>query len=189
MAAKIEEHQSTLEKDFHAKADHWSSCQSKWQHADDNLKRMDARADKRRRQQGQSCFNDDGTLAFLGGYPGESHLRQAVEIIRDLQRYCLQEMLKLRQQRVETLLHELIESLNHDVLIGKFEEKTRENQHLRQNLWASQNVLSQIQRRMGVAHSKADIIRKIVSSNPKLFLFDLPFRPICLSLSIRNNKC
>ena len=163
MAAKIEEHQSALEKEFHAKADHWSSCQSKWQHADDNLKRMESRADKRRRQQGQSCFNDDGTLAFLGGYSGESHLRQPVEIIRDLQRYCLQEMLKLRQQRVENLLHELIESLNHDVLIGKFEEKTRESQHLRQNLWASQNVLSQIQRRIGIAHSKADIIRKIVS--------------------------
>lgn len=164
MAAKIEEHQSVLEKEFHSKADHWSSCQSKWQHADDNLKRYQSRVDKQRRQQGQSCFNADGTLAFLGGYSGESHLRQSVEIIRDLQRYCLQEMLKLRQSRVESLLHELIESLNHDVLVGKFEEKTREHQHLRQNLWASQNVLSQIQRRIGVAHSKADIIRKVVST-------------------------
>ena len=162
MAAKSEEHQSALEKDFHAKADHWSACQSKWQHADDNLKRYESKVDKQRRQQGQSCFNADGSLAFLGGFAGESHLRQPLEVIRDLQRYCLQDMLKLRQHRVESLLHELIESMNHDVLIGKFPEKTTEHQHLRQNLWAAQNVLSAIQRRIGAAHSKADIIRKVV---------------------------
>ena len=163
MGAKIVEHQNALEKEFYAKADHWSACQSKWQTADDNLRRYDARVDKQRRQQGESCLNADGSLSFLGGFSGESHLRQPVEIVRDLQRYCLQEMLKLRQQRVEGLLHELIESMNHDVLVGKFEEKTKEHQHLRQNLWASQNVLASLQKRLGVAHSKADIIRKVVS--------------------------
>ena len=162
-AAKIEEHQSQLEKTFYSKADHWSSCQSKWQSADDNLKRLNARVDKQRRQQGQSCFNADGSLAFLGGFTGESHLRQPVEIVRDLQRYALQEMLKLRQSRVETLLHELIESMNHDVLTGKYDEKTKEGQHLRQNLWAAQNVLSTLQRRIGAPSSKADIIRRLVS--------------------------
>ena len=162
MAARIEEHQSALEKEFYAKADHQSSCQSKWQHADDNVKRYESKVDKQRRQQGQSCFNADGSLAFLGGFSGESHLRQPLEIIRDLQRYCLQEMLKLRQGRVEGYLHELIESMNHDILTGKFEDKTKEHQHLRQNLWATQNVLSSIQRRIGAAHSKADIIRKVV---------------------------
>ena len=162
MAAKIEEHQNALEKAFHAKADHWSSCQSKWQTADDSLKRYESRVDKQRRQQGQSCYNADGSLAFLGGFQGESHLRQPVEIVRDLQRYCLQEMLKLRQQRVETLLHELVESMNHDVLVGKFEEKSQEHQHLRSNLWATQNVLASLQRRIGVAQSKADIVRRVV---------------------------
>ena len=80
-----------------------------------------------------------------------------------MQRYCLQDMLKLRQQKVEHLLHELVESLNHDVLTGRYAETSRENQHLRQNLWASQNVLSSLQRRIGAAMSKADIIRKVVS--------------------------
>ena len=164
IAAKIEEHQSALEKDFHSKADHWSACRTKWQHADDELKRYESRVDKQRRLQGQSCFNADGSLSFLGGFQGESHLRQPAEIIRDLQRYCLREMLKLRQHRIEALLHELIESLNHDVLVGRWEEKTKEHQHLRQNLWASQNVLSSIQRTIGVAQSKADIIRKVVST-------------------------
>ena len=190
MAAKIEEHQNALEKEFHTKADHWSSCQSKWQHADDNLKRYESRVDKQRRQQGQSCFNADGSLAFLGGFQGESHLQQPVEIVRDLQRYCLQDMLKLRQQRVEGLLHELIESMNHDVLTGRYEEKTKEHQHLRQNLWATQNVLAALQRRIGVPLSKADIIRKVVSR--KITFFNIISNFLRLTYhcpNIKNNRC
>ena len=129
------------------------------------MKKREAQTAKQQRQQGQSCFNEDGSLAFLGGYQGESHLRQSAEILRDLQRYCLQEMLKLRQHRIESLLHELVETMNNDLLIGRYEEKSAEQGHLKRNLWAAQNVLASFNRRLGVSLSKADIVRKVVSWN------------------------
>ena len=162
-SAKIEAHSESLEKTFQAKSDVWTGLQTKFQHASDALQKYEKRADQQRRQQGQTPYNADGTMAFLGGFAQESHLRQPVEILRDLQRYALNDMLKLRQVRVETYLLELVEALNYDLLIGRFAEGSQELVHLRQNLWAAQSCLSSLNNRIGVPITKADIIRKLVS--------------------------
>ena len=166
LAAKIEAYKEQLEKDFLAKSETWSAAHNKWQSHEDSVRKRDQQAAKQLRQQGQTCFNEDGSLSFLGGFQGESHLRQPLEVIRDLQRYCLQNMLKLRQHQIETLLSEFIDSMNHDLLIGRYDEKSKEQCHLRRNLWAAQTVQGSLNRRQGVSLSKADIIRKIVSSLP-----------------------
>ena len=165
-SAKIEAHSEALEKAFQAKSDIWTGLQSKFQQASDALSKYEKRADQQRRQQGQTPYNADGTMSFLGGFGQESHLRQPLEILRDLQRYALNDMLKLRQVRVETYLLELVEALNYDLLIGRFKEGSKELVHLRQNVWAAQSCLSSLNNRIGIPISKADIIRKLVSSSP-----------------------
>ena len=136
---------------------------SKHQQAADNLSKIERKADQQRRQQGHTPYNADGSMSFLGGFNQESHLRQPLEIIRDLQRYALNDMLKLRQNRVEAYLLELVEALNFDLLIGRHPEGSQEHFHLRQNVWATQNVLSALNNRLGVPITKGDIIRRLVS--------------------------
>lgn len=149
---------------------------SKHQASSDQLAKMESKADKQRRAQGQTCYNQDGSLSFLTGYGNESHLRQPLEIIKELQRYIETDMLRLRQNKVETLLVEFIGSLNHDMLVGKYAAGTREFFQLKQNLWAAQNAHLQLTRRQsGLYHSKADVVRKMVSLKPKNFESNLPF--------------
>ena len=169
---QIQIHCEKLEKAYQSKSDAWSSLQTKFQQASDTLNKYEKRVDQQRRQQGHSPYNADGTMAFLGGFQQESHLRQPVEILRELQRYALNEMLKLRQNRVEALLLELVEALNFDLLIGRHPEGSKENFHLRQNVWAAQNALSSLNSRIGIPITKGDIIRKLVSLLPIImFLF------------------
>ena len=59
--------------------------------------------------------------------------------------------------------------MNHDLLIGRYDEKSKEQNHLRRNLWAAQTVQGSLNRRQGVSLSKADIIRKVVSHFLYLF--------------------
>ena len=160
---KIEIHSEKLEKAFQGKSDVWSSLQSKHQQAAENLSKYERRSDQLRRQQGQSPYNADGSMSFLGGFTQESHLRQPLEIIRDLQRYALNDMLKLRQGRVEAYLLELVEALNFDLLVGRHPEGSKEHFHLRQNVWATQSVLSALNNRLGIPITKADVIRRLVS--------------------------
>ena len=160
---KIEIYSEKLEKAYQGKSDIWSSQMSKHQQAAENLNKFERRADQQRRQQGQTPYNADGSMSFLGGFTQESHLRQPLEIIRDLQRYALNDMLKLRQGRVEAYLLELVEALNFDLLIGRHPEGSKEHFHLRQNVWATQNVLSALNNRIGIPITKADVVRKLVS--------------------------
>ena len=161
---KIEIYCEKLEKAYQSKSDIWSGHRSKHQQAAEDLNKIERRADQQKRQQGHSPYNADGSMSFLGGFTQESHLRQPVEIIRDLQRYALNEMLKLRQNRVEAYLSELVEALNFDLLIGRYPEGSTEHFHLRQNAWATQNVLSSLSHnKFGVPITKADIIRRLVS--------------------------
>ena len=72
-------------------------------------------------------------------------------------------MLRLRQNRVEALLSEFIDSMQNDILVGRFAENSKEGFQLRQNLWAAQNINGQLNRRHGIILTKADIVRKMVS--------------------------
>ena len=67
------------------------------QSASESLRKYEQRSNEHKRKIGQSCYNQDGSLAFLGGFSGESHLRTQPEILRELSRYCNNEMLRLRQ--------------------------------------------------------------------------------------------
>ena len=164
-SAKIEAHSEKLEKAYQSKSDAWLSINSKYQQSADNLSKYERKCDQSRRQQGHTPYNADGSMSFLGGFGQESHLRQPADIIRDLQRYALNEMLKLRQSRVESLLVELAEALNYDLLIGRYAEGSREQFYLRQNVWAVQSCLTSLSNRVGVPITKADVIRKLVSSS------------------------
>ena len=64
---------------------------------------------------------------------------------------------------------ELVEALNYDLLVGRHAEGSREHFHLRQNIWAAQNCLSQLNNRVGIPITKADVIRKLVSLLPYFF--------------------
>ena len=163
LTAQVEAHRVHLEKEYQAKSDLWQSALSRHQSAQDQTTKYEQKVDKQQRAQGQNCFNSDGTLNFLSGYAGESHLRQPLEIIKELLRYIEQEMLRLRQNRVEALLSEFIDSMQNDILVGRFSENSKEGFQLRQNLWAAQNINGHLNRRHGILLSKADIVRKMVS--------------------------
>ena len=167
---KIESYRAKLEAAYQSKSDAWSSAHSKFQTASDQLARYEKKADQQRRQQGHSPYNADGSMSFLGGFERESHLRQPIEIVRDLGKYILSEMLKMRQSRVEALLLELTEALNYDLLTGRYPEGSKELCHLRRNAWAAQNALSSLNNRIGVPLSKADIVRKLVSFKYELIV-------------------
>ena len=164
LAAKVNSYREHLEKIYLAKSDLWQTASEKCQAAQDKLTKYENKIEKQRRAQGLTCFNSDGTLSFLSGYANESHLREPLEIIKELLRYAENEMLRLRQTRVESLLVEFITSLNHDLLIGRFPDGSREYFQLKQNLWAGQNVQLSLNQRHGLNLSKADIIRKLVSN-------------------------
>ena len=162
MAVKVDTHRKALEKEYLGKSDLWTSAYTKSQSAQDQKTRYETKVDKQKRALGQTCFNQDGTLSFLSGFGNQSHLRQPLEIIRELLRYVETEMLKLRQNRVESLLIEFVESLNHDLLVGRHTVGSREYFELRQNLWAAQSVQASLTRRQGLVLSKADLTRKMV---------------------------
>ena len=167
VAAKINAYRDHLEKTAKAKSKLWQTAMSEHQSASDQMAKNESKADKQKRAQGQTCFNSDGTLSFLSGYGNESHLREPLEVVKELQRYIETDMLKLRQNKVEALLVEFIGSMNHDMLTGKFPDGTRELFQLRQNLWAAQNAHLALTRRLnGITLSKAEIVRKMVSSYP-----------------------
>ena len=141
----------------------WNSAMAEHQSASDSLRKYEQRSSEHKRKTGQTCYNPDGSLAFLGGFSGESHLRTQPEILRELFRYCNNDMLRLRQDKIEGLLHEVIETAENELLVGKYELETPEYNHLRQNIWSLRNALNQICRRMGVPPSKAFMIRCAVS--------------------------
>ena len=163
LVAKVNSYREHLEKDYLAKSDLWQAAMAKCQTAQEQLSKYESKVEKQRRAQGQTCFNSDGTLSFLSGYSNESHLREGLEIIKELLRYVEQEMLRLRQNKIETLLVEFITSLNHDILIGKHGDGTPESFQLKQNLWASQNVQLSLNQRHGLSLTKAELVRRLVS--------------------------
>ena len=162
----MDAHRAHLEKDYHTKSDTWQSALARHQSAQDQTTKYEQKVDKQQRAQGQNCFNTDGSLSFLSGYSGESHLRAPLEIIKELLRYVEHDMLRLRQNRIENLLAEFIQSLNNDILVGRFTENSKEGVQARQNLWAAQSINLFLNRRHGVVLSKADIVRKMVSLLP-----------------------
>lgn len=163
-AAKINAYRDHLDKTAKAKSKLWQSAMAEHQSSSDQLAKQESKADKQKRAQGQTCFNSDGTLSFLSGYGSESHLRDPLEVIKELQRYIETDMLRLRQNKVEALLTEFISSMNHDMLVGKYADGTRELFQLRQNLWAAQNAHLALTKRLnGIILSKADVVRKMVS--------------------------
>ena len=164
VAAQIDQHRQSLEKDYQQKSDLWNAAMTKHQTAADSLRKAEQRSNDHKRKTGQTCYNPDGSLAFLGGFSGESHLRTQPEILRELSRYCLNDMLRLRQNKIESLLHEVIETAENELLVGRYELNSPEYQHLRQNVWSIRTALGQISRRNGVPPSKAFIVRTIVST-------------------------
>ena len=165
IAAKVDAYRDHLEKSMKTLSDKWQNSMSKHQTASDQLLKFETKTDQQRRAQGQTCFNRDGTLSFLSGYGNESHLREPLEVIKELQRYIETDMLRLRQNRVETLLTEFIGSMNHEVLVGKHAANSREAFQLKQNLWAAQNAhLALTKRHTGIILSKAEVVKKMVSN-------------------------
>ena len=134
LSAKVEAHRAYLEKEYQTKSDLWQGALARHQSAQDQTNKYEQKVDKQQRAQGQNCFNSDGSLNFLSGYSGESHLRSPLEIIKELLRYIESDMLRLRQGRVETLLFEFIDSMNNDVLCGRYPENSKESFQLKQNL-------------------------------------------------------
>ena len=133
------------------------------QTAADNLTKYEQKTESHRRKTGQNCYNQDGSLAFLAGFDGESHLRSQPEILRELSRYCLNDMLRLRQSRVENLLREVLDTANNEILTGRYTANSSEDTQLRQNTWSIQTALNNITRRMGISPTKAHIVRCVVS--------------------------
>ena len=162
VANQIESHQAHLEKDYLAKSESWSAALTKFQAAEESLKRYEQKADAHKRLIGQSNYNPDGSMAFLSGFQGESHLRPQCDVIRDLQRYCLMDMLKLRQFRIESLLQEFCDGCNHELLTGVPGDDPQRTDNLRRNLWSIQNILGQLRRNAAAPLSKSDVIRKVV---------------------------
>ena len=175
LSAQVEAHRSELEKTYLAKSDTWQGAHSKLQAAQDQQNKYDQRVNNQKRAQGINSFNSDGSMSFLSGFSSESHLRQPIEVIRELLRYIESDMLKLRQSRIEGLLTEFIESMNHDILIGKYIEGSSEIFQLRQNLWAAQSVSVSLNRRHGLLNNKAELVRKMVSWTYSLALIKLHF--------------
>ena len=148
-----------------AKSESWSSALAKYQAAEAELKKYEQKVDATKRLTGQSNYNPDGSMAFLSGFQGESHLRQQSDIIRELQRYVLSEMLKLRQNKIESLLQEIVDVCNHELLVGVHRDEPQKNDNMRRNLWSIQSILGQLRRHAGACLSKSDVVRKIVSFN------------------------
>ena len=163
MAAKVDAHRKHLEATFNSKSDTFQSAHARFQSAQDQTQKYEQKVDKQKRAQGENPFNPDGSLSFLTGYSNESHLREPLEIVKELMRYVENDMLRLRQNRIETLLTEFITSMNHDILVGKYPEGSREIFQLRQNVWAAQNINLALNRRNGIVYTKADLVRKMVS--------------------------
>ena len=138
---------------------------TKFQVAEESLRKYEQKADAHKRLTGQSNYNPDGSMSFLSGFQGESHLRPQSEIIRELQRHCLIDMLKLRQFRIESLLQEFCDTCNHELLTGVTGDDPQKADNLRRNLWSIQSIISQLRRNAAAPLSKSDVIRKVVSSN------------------------
>ena len=153
-----------MEKDYQTKSDSWSSALTKFQAAEEGLKKYELKADAHKRLTGQSNYNPDGSMAFLSGFVGESHLRPQSDIIRELQRYCLMDMLKLRQFRIENLLQEFCDTCNHELLTGVHQDDPVKSDNLRRNLWSIQNIIGHLRRNTAAPLSKTDVIRKVVSN-------------------------
>ena len=181
-AAQIEAHKKHLDSEYQRLSKIWNSSTTEHRTASDALDKYEQAANVHRRKTGQTCYNGDGSLAFLAGFAGESHLRSIPEILRELGRYCQNDMLRLRQSRVENLLHEVLDTANNEILIGKFEINSPEYTQLRQNTWCIQNAITQITRRNGIPPSKAHMVRCLVRTILTLkpftfeFGFNIPFR-------------
>ena len=159
ISAQIDAHRAALEKDFSTKSDAFSSAQSKYQSAADQVRKYQDRLDSASRKLGGSSFNADGSLNFFVGYSDVSHHRTPLEITRDLHRYLASDMLRLKQGRLELLLQELNDAFDHEAATRK--DATNDSA-LRTNMSASRNVLNLLRRVGGPSLTKAEIIRKAV---------------------------
>ena len=159
-----------MEKTFSTKSDAFSSAQTKYQSASDQVRKYQDRLENASRKLGGSSFNADGSLNYFVGYNDVSHLRSPLEIVRDLHKYLSTDMLRLRQGRIEYLLQELNDAFDYEVASGN----DIDNPALRTNMSASRSVLNLLRRVGGVQLTKSEIIRKAVSPF-SLFLLFLPF--------------
>ena len=159
-----------MEKTFSTKSDAFSSAQTKYQSASDQVRKYQDRLENASRKLGGSSFNADGSLNYFVGYNDVSHLRSPLEIVRDLHKYLSTDMLRLRQGRIEYLLQELNDAFDYEVASGN----DIDNPALRTNMSASRSVLNLLRRVGGVQLTKSEIIRKAVSPFFPSLLF-LPF--------------
>ena len=158
ISAQIDAHRAALEKDFATKSDAFSSAQSKYQSAADQVRKYQDRLDSASRKLGGSSFNADGSLNYFVGYSDVSHLRSPLEITRDLHRYLCSDMLRLKQGRLELLLQELNDAFDHEVDT----RRDANDSALRTNMSASRSVLNLLRRVGGPNLTKNEIVRKAV---------------------------
>ena len=160
LSAQVEAHKNFLESEFQVRTKVWTSAENDYQAVNDQVRKTQNKLDTANRKMGGSSFNTDGTLGFLCGYENQSHLRPAADIIRELHRMLVSDMMQLRQNRVELLLQELNDTYDYDML----SQPATSNSHLVTNISASRAALRLLTRRGGIPLSKGDIIRQVVSS-------------------------
>ena len=158
-SAKIEAHRAALDKDYNTKNTAWNTALSSYQSSSEQVSKVQARIDNASRKMGGSSYNADGSLSYFVGYESESHHRSPRDICRDLHRYICTDMLKLRQNRVETILQELSDSFDFEVASGRGQQEPG----LVTNMSATKSVLNLLVRRGGLTLTKGEIIRQLVS--------------------------
>ena len=163
-----------MEKDFSVKSDAFSTAQSKYQSAADQVRKYQDRLDAASRKLGGNSFNADGSLNFFVGYSNVSHLRSPLEITRDLHKYLSSDMLRLKQGRLELLLQELNDAFDHEANSTTATSDTA----LRTNMSASRSVLNLLRRVGGPNLTKSEIVRKAVCDSPGLTHFNY-FSGLC----------
>ena len=159
LSAQVEAHKNFLETEFNSRTKAWTSAENDYQAVNDQVLKTQTKLDTINRKMGGSSFNNDGTLGYLCGYENQSHLRPASDIIRELHRMLVSDMMQLRQNRVEILLQELNDTYDYDMLANP----PGSNSHLVTNVSASRAALRLLTRRGGIPLSKSDIIRHVVS--------------------------
>ena len=149
-----------MEKEYNEKSEVFSTAQTRYQNAADQVKKNNERVEAASRRLGGSSFNADGSLNYFVGYGDMSHLRSPPEIVRDLHRYLGSDMLKLRQNRLEIMLQELNDAFDFEVSAGR----DGDDSVLRTNMAASRSVFNLLRRCGGPNLTKSEIVRKAVST-------------------------
>ena len=171
-----------MEKTYNEKSEAFSTAQTRYINASDQVKKNQDRVEAASRRLGGSSFNSDGSLNYFVGYGDVSHLRSVTEIVRDLHRYLGSDMLKLRQNRLEIILQELNDAFDFEVSSGH----DGEDSALRTNMAASRSVFNLLRRCGGPNLTKSEIVRKAVC--PKILIYSFILNYSILGLH-RHQRC